>query len=185
MPTRYSADLSKFKDMVTQATGRAFNAICADHSGEEIYAFALYSDDGAMTVCPAANSEEALARTVRASESADPSELSYLRWGTGEWAYEFEGVDFFDDARAILNRLLESVDESEFESFRDEVFEATVAALEACEAAGVFGVGAGRNKITVFFTVSDSEGAEHWEEYSVRRVNPPEVAERFLRAFNL
>lgn len=130
------------------------------------------------------NSEQAFARTVRANESADASELAYLRWGTGEWAYEFEHADFFDGACAILSGLIESIGEGEFESFRDEVFEATVSALEACNATGVFGVGAGRNKITVFFTVSDSEGAERWEQCSVRRVNPPEAAERFLRAFN-
>lgn len=171
--------LAEFREAVKQGAARAFQATCADHEDEQIYAFALYTDGDAMTVCPAANSEEAYARK---SKGEDPSELAILRWATAEWAYEFEHVEFFADAQVIQHDLLRPFDWDAPDAFREELCRAMVAALEELNAANVFGTGPARDRVTVFFTISDSADAEHWEEYSVRRCNPPQVAERFLRS---
>jgi hypothetical protein len=172
--------LDRFKAQVKQGAARAFKAISADHPGEQIYAFAVYSDDGAMTVCPAANSEEAYSEKSRC---ADPSDLVYYRWNTGDWAYEFEHVEAFDGACAMLNDLRQAMgEEAYYEGVRNDVFRTMVAALEELNGENVFGTGAARERITVFFTISD--GGEEWEAYSVPRCNPPAVAERFLRATN-
>jgi hypothetical protein len=171
--------LDRFKAEVKQGAARAFEAISADHPGEQIYAFAVYSDDGAMTVCPAANSEEAYAEKSR---GAGPSDLMYYRWNTGDWAYEFEHVEVFDGACEMLNDLRQAMGEEAYYTLREDVFRTMVAALEELNVEGAFGMGAARERITVFFTISD--GGEEWEAYSAPRCNPPAVTERFLRETN-
>lgn len=172
--------LDRFKAEVKQGAARAFEAISADHPGEQIYAFAVYSDNGAMTVCPAANSEEAYSEKSRA---ADPSHLVHYRWNTGDWAYEFEHVEVFAGAVAMLDDLRRAMgEEAYYRGVREDVFRTMAAALEELNVENVFGTGAARERITVFFTISD--GGEEWEAYSVPRCNPPAVAERFLRETN-
>jgi hypothetical protein len=169
--------LGRFKAELKQGAARAFQAISADHPDEQIYAFAVYSDDAAMTVCPAANSEEAYAEKI---SGAKPANLAYYRWNTGDWAYEFEHVEALDGAYTMLNDLRQAMGEDEFyERAREDVFRTMVAALEELNAENVFGTGAARERITVFFTLSDD--GEEWEAYSAPRCNPPAVAERFLR----
>lgn len=173
--------LDRFKAQVKQGAAHAFDAISADHPGEQIYAFAVYSDDCAMTICPAANSEEAYSEKSR---GADPSYLVYYRWNTGDWAYEFEHVEMLDGAYAMLQDLRQAMgEEAYYKGVRNDVFRTMVAALEELNMENVFGTGAARERITVFFTISD--GGEEWEAYSVPRCNPPAVAERFLRETSL
>jgi hypothetical protein len=173
--------LDRFKAQVKQGAAQAFKAFSADHPGEQIYAFAVYSDGGAMTICPAANSEEAYSEKSR---GADPSDLVYYRWNTGDWAYEFEHVEAFDGASAMLDDLRQAMgEEAYFNDAHEDVFKTMVAALEELNMENVFSTGAARERITVFFTISD--GGEEWEAYSVPRCNPPAVAERFLRETSL
>lgn len=167
-----------FRTAVKEGAARAFQAIRADHPDEQMYVFALYSEDAAMTVCPAANSEEAYARKSR---DANPARRVGLRWNTGDWAYEFEHVEMLDGAYRMLIDLRESIGEMEFleSDAPEDVFRTMVAALEELNAEGFFGTGEARERVTVFFTLSD--GGEEWEAYSAPRCNPPAVAERFLR----
>ena len=44
-----------FKQEIEVATKKAFIEMFENYEAEEIYGFALYSDEGAMTVCPSTN----------------------------------------------------------------------------------------------------------------------------------
>jgi hypothetical protein len=95
----------------------------AKHKEEGIYAFALYSDDGAMTVCPAVN-------TWKHLEEAGGDSLS--KFCATEWAYEGEGADEKFEAICTLLRNEVFAHEDDEESF-DAWFDGFQGALhEAC-----------------------------------------------------
>ena len=175
-----SFDFTRFRLEVSAATRRAFADLQSNHADETIYAFALYSDDGAMTVCPAANTEEALGRQLRKQGIVEDAE--HWRWYPGDWEYEYEGAQHFKAASDMLRSAVFGLPEDGFVEFRQKVFETIVAALLDLENDGFFGVGAGREPLTIFFTISDSEQAEEWENQSARVLNPPAVYERFGKA---
>ena len=180
MPKK-TVDLHTFKAEVKAAAARAFTAIKGNHPDETFYAFALYSDDGAMTVNPAANSEQALERSVAAYGKRGKAMLGELRWSPAEWEYEDEAGDELDDAYDQLNTLLEKVGDDEFERFREAAYTAMVDALDELNTEGFFGRGKERAAVTVFFTISDSEDSERWERRSVKRLNPASVQREFVR----
>jgi Domain of unknown function (DUF4303) len=58
---------------IAEGTRRTFAAVRSDCASERLYAFALYSDDGAMAICPAANTEETVRRRHEQSGATDPA----------------------------------------------------------------------------------------------------------------
>lgn len=74
---------------VRKAGRRAFKEVAAAHPEEQLCAFALYSDDGAMTVCPSINTAQHLA----AMQRQHPDEATYYKFATPEWKYEATGAD--------------------------------------------------------------------------------------------
>lgn len=71
---------------IEQATKQAFLEMYLQHSAEDIYAFALYSDEGAMTVCPSTNTQTFL-------KQQDPKDFRYYQFEPAEWKYEMQGAD--------------------------------------------------------------------------------------------
>lgn len=186
-------DFDLLRQEIKDAARAAFGVVRRNHSDEQFYAFALYSDESAMTVCPAANTEEGLARRAEEYGYSKPQQLASLRWATGEWAYEFEGAEFFDRACALINgedRYEGEADEDPLEeseafvAFRTQVFEVIVLALEDLDAEGFFGAGDAREAITLFCTLSDFDEAGQIEADSARRLNPASVYERFAAERN-
>ena len=53
-------DFDILKQQIETAAKNAFLEMYKKHGTEDIYSFALYSDEGAMTVCPSSNTLEAL-----------------------------------------------------------------------------------------------------------------------------
>jgi hypothetical protein len=85
------ADVSVFPNFareISDAARETYRALLAKHPGEHFYAFALYTDSGAMTVVPAANSEEGLQRVRKQMAVGDEERAPEFRWATGEWVYE-------------------------------------------------------------------------------------------------
>ena len=90
-----SIDFNQLRVQIRDAARLVFSAVQIAHAAEDFYAFALYTDAGALTVCAAANTEQALARKVNHRNETDPAELNYLRWAIAEWEYERSGADRF------------------------------------------------------------------------------------------
>lgn len=169
---------------IKEAAKKAFTAVRAEHPDERFYAFALYSDDGAMTVEPAANTEQGLDR--KAKEYGYDPVPSWLRWMTGEWAYEADGGENFLKVYEMLETEGDYDEDAseEFEAFRTHVYEAMIAALEDLEAEHFFGVGEAREAITLFCSISDSDDSRQLENESARRLNPPTVYQKFLAGWD-
>ncbi|WP_083411762.1 DUF4303 domain-containing protein [Janthinobacterium sp. 1_2014MBL_MicDiv] len=159
-------DVALLQSLVADAARLAFDAVRAAHPGQHINAFALVSDDSAMTIGPMANSREALA----ASEYGDE-----MLWNPAEWAFD-DGGAYFDSAyRLLLQAHRDLPFDVDFATFRTGVFEACIAALAQLDAEGAFGAGAQRDDSVLLFEVSDSEAVEG----AMARLNPPAVLARF------
>lgn len=159
-------DFALLQSLVTDATRLAVDAVRRAHPGQHIDAFALLSDDSAMTIGPVANSREALAASEYGEE---------MRWNPGEWAFD-EGGAYFDSAyRLLLQAHRELPFDVDFAIFRAGVFDACIGALAQLDAEGVFGAGAQRGESVLLFEVSDGEAVEG----AMARLNPPAVVARF------
>ncbi|MDQ2730232.1 MAG: DUF4303 domain-containing protein [Armatimonadota bacterium] len=165
---------------IKEAAKKAFTAVRAEHPNEHFYAFALYSDDGAMTVEPAANTQEGMER--KAKEYGYNPIPPWFPWLIGEWAYEGEGGENFLKVYELLETEedFDEDDSEEFEALRTRVFESMIRALEDLEKEHFFGAGSAREAITLFCSISDSDDAGQLENESARRLNPPSVYEKFL-----
>lgn len=127
-------NFDKLKSQIEEATREAFIEMVAKHKAEGIYAFALYSDDGAMTVCPATNTLEKL-------KNADSDDLAYYKFSEAEWMYEGEGADA--KFKAICTLVREKVikkgdDEKWFEDFQNKLYETCIEVLENLKNEGFF-----------------------------------------------
>ncbi len=180
-------DPAQLSASIRDAARQAFGELRHAHPQETFYAFALYTDDGWMTIVPAANSEESFRRA--AGDDMDPVERAYMRWATAEWACEAAGGEHFDAANALLNAAPEAAptDEAadkagEAPRYREEgnaLLASMVEGLRLLDAEGFFGVGEAREKVTLFVSISDSDEAEEIETSSARQLNPPGVVAAF------
>lgn len=173
-------DFSTLRSEIKDAARRAFEAVIRNHPNERFYAFALYSDDGAMTAAPAANSEEGLVR--KAQEYGCSPIPGWLRWSTAEWDYEHEGSEHFAAVHEILNVGYDCSD-AEFEAFKTKLYETMVQALGELDAEGFFGTKETREAVTIFCSISDSDDAERLEDASAQQLNPSTAYEKFKNRY--
>ena len=161
-------DFALLHTLVADAARLAFDAVRRAHPDQHIDAFALVSDDSAMTIGCMANSREALA----ASEDGEE-----MLWNPAEWAFD-DGGAYFDSACRLLLQAHRALPfEVAFATFRSGVFDACIAALAQLDAEGCFGTGAQRDEFVLLFEVSDSEPVEG----AMARLNPLAVVARFER----
>jgi hypothetical protein len=148
-------DFEALSAKIEAAARLAFTRICEQHGTEGIYAFALYSDDGAMTVCPAANTKAHL-------EQADQDDLTYYKFEPAEWKYEGSG---FDEADALFEEICTLVreregemeeDDAQFEAFRSRLFATCIDVLQKLTSEGFFREIAG-HEVFIIFTASEYE----------------------------
>ncbi|MFI6575521.1 DUF4303 domain-containing protein [Nocardiopsis sp. NPDC050513] len=160
---------------VVRAALAAFTGLRDARPDADLCGYALYSDADAMTVCCAANTRRHLDRLT----AEDPADADYYEWTPAEWAVEGVAAEEFASICRCLRDARESVGEAESTRFRDTVYEACVAALESLVADGAFGPGADH---VVVFAVSDPDDDDPERETGwIRRLNPPERADRFAR----
>jgi hypothetical protein len=178
-------DETKLRTSIRNAAKRAFTEVRRAHKGETFYAFALYTDEGLMTVMPAANTEEGYARAVEKYGYTKAAERSYVRWATAEWAYEAAGDGHFDATYKLLNsnKRDDADDDRGYRAFANKVIGSMVAALRELDQAGFFGRGEDRERVTLFVSVSDSDAAEQIENASAKELNPPAVSKRFAKRY--
>ncbi|WP_185289273.1 DUF4303 domain-containing protein [Chryseobacterium lactis] len=144
-------DFEILKQQIETAAKKAFLEMYEKHGDEQIYSFALYSDEGAMTVCPATNTLQML--------DEDDDDLLYYKYEPAEWTYEMEGAN--EDFNEICTRLRSELDQNSendewFEDFRTRLYTACIEVLEKLKNENFFRQITGRD-IFLIFTVSDYE----------------------------
>ena len=168
-------DFQQFAQELTRAARAAFTELLAQQPEEQLYSFALYSDEGAMTVCPAANTLAYLA--------AQPSDsLPYAKFEPAEWKYEMVGADTqFDElSRQLSARLAEDFAEPDgFERFRQRLFATCVDVLAELREQRFFDEAAG-GPVFLLFSVSDSDMSTAELAQVVSRLNDNEYRDEYL-----
>lgn len=169
---------TELEEAVYQAATAVFTNLQAAHPDEQFYAFALYTDGGAMTICPAASSREALSRKL-AKEGIDAADedVLYYTWSTSEWPYESWQGERFNDICTALRESLPS--EEDHEHFLAQVFQTMTNAMARVRDDGVFTSEKPGNAPVLFVTLTDDEQAEAVEDASAKALNSPEIYARF------
>ena len=163
------------------------NALRNQYPSEHFYAFAIYTDGDFTAPEPAANSVERLNDKLQRNADTNGKERCMFKWYPGEWAHSGDG-------RHVVHRAWDAFDEIEEpdgpEPWDDEELEginsqfakrlaATVDALRQLSDEGVFGEG--ETRMTVFCAIMDHPESGWVECESAKRINPPDVFERFVQ----
>ncbi len=97
-------NFDELEKKIGKATRKAFIEIFEQNKDEEIYGFSLYSDEGAMTVCPSTNTIDFLNNL----DEEERTQLPYYKFEPSEWKYEMKGADGdFNEISTILREELE------------------------------------------------------------------------------
>ncbi len=123
--------------------------MCRQHGAEEIYAFALYREEGAMTVCAATNTVAFLNRL----SAVEKKELPYYRFEPAEWKYEtgdadaaFNEISKLSDTELSKNNFPNGYEEEAvFKAFRDQIYSVCVAVLTKLKSEDFFKKNVGRH----------------------------------------
>lgn len=96
-------DFDQLETQIEAAARQAFVELASRHPSAEPCAFALYSDAGAMTVCPALCTRS----FIRAKIAEEPDDWRYYQYTPAEWPHAGEGAD--EAFRPICRTLREYV----------------------------------------------------------------------------
>jgi hypothetical protein len=169
-------DFAALEQKIVAATLQAFGEVARAHPDESVCAFALYSDDGALTVCPAF--DLASRRAARIARANDEDEADCYTFAPAEWALEgFGGAAFNDICTALRTWVVEEVgdlllawqaDGDAFVAFRAQLFETCIRVLERLRAEGAFDA---YPDLLLLFAVSDSDPVVEDELRMLKRLN--------------
>ncbi|KPH14718.1 DUF4303 domain-containing protein [Chryseobacterium sp. ERMR1:04] len=160
---------------IEKATKKAFLEIFNAYGSDSIYAFALYSDEGAMTVCPSTN-------TLKHLDSADQEDLTYYKFEPAEWKYEMQGAD--QEFNEIGNQLRAELDKNEednewFLQFQKTLYDTCINVLEKLKNENFFKQITGK-EIFLTFTVSEYEFENNDIKNIINRLNDNEYNSEYL-----
>lgn len=163
------------KNEIEEATKKAFLEMFEKYGADTIYGFALYSDEGAMTVCPSTN-------TLKHLETVDQDDFMYYKFEPAEWKYEMQGAE--KEFNEISTQLREELDKNEddddwFTDFQKQLYETCIGVLEKLKNENFFKKIIGKD-IFLNFTVSDYEFEKSELEVIVTRLNDNEYKSEYL-----
>ena len=158
-------NFTELKEQIKFATKQAFIEMCEKHKDERIYAFALYSDEGAMTVCPSTNTLDYL------EMQEDDEDFKYYKFEPAEWKYEMVGADkLFAEISELCHKEADKVEDEEFGSFKNQLYSTCIDVLQELKSEDFFKQTAGED-IFLIFTISDDEFSKKEVKKIVNRLN--------------
>jgi len=173
-------DFIELQKKIEFATKQAFLEMYEKYGKEGIYAFALYSDEGAMTVCPSTNTLDFL----KTKEKDD--DFVYYKFEPAEWKYEMEGADelFNEISKRCwdeVSRIEENDDtyDEEFEKFQKQLYETCIEVLEKLKSENFFKQVIGED-IFLLFTVSEYEFSKKEIKKIVNSLNDNKYNKEYL-----
>lgn len=158
-------DFATLEATIIRACRAAFEDVAAAHPNEAVCAFALYSDEDAMTVCP--SFDLVSRRDARLAKHADDPDV--YTFETAEWALEAFGArDAFRDICTTVRTHVMQLDDDDAASFKAQLFETCIRTLERLRAEGAFD---GYPGLLLRFTVSDTDVEAKDEVALMERLN--------------
>ncbi|MBY7903819.1 DUF4303 domain-containing protein [Vibrio fluvialis] len=167
-----------FEEKCFKATVEVLSKLISEHKNEKIYAFALYTDGGAMTVSVSANSEERLNLILDEDSDKSKENQNYYKWATSEWAYES-----YDDYLycELCKELRHSSDRENFFNFRNSLITSMTNVLVRVRKEMLNDALA---SITMFVSVTDDDDSEYIENESSEKINEIALHENFLNRYD-
>ncbi|SFE50542.1 protein of unknown function [Chitinophaga sp. CF118] len=169
------------RQKIEEATKKAFIEMFENYGADEIYGFALYSDEGAMTVCPSTN-------TLKHLTTVDQDDLTYHKFEPAEWKYEMKGAD--EEFNEICIQLRTELEENEFLDnheyneewflkFQSQLYKTCIGVLEKLKNEGFFNKIVGKD-IFLTFTVSEYEFETKDLENIINKLNDDAYKTEYL-----
>jgi hypothetical protein len=181
----------------------AWAAIHAAHAQDQLYGFGVYTTDTASYLMVTAFSQAGLEAGVasylaskRGQGQDGALQRETLRWSPCDSPLHEEGADLLPESDTLVQELdagggdEEDEDDDDFDEDDDDfdehdeadpaidaVFDVAVQALQEMDHAGLFGVGAERERLVLCVWKGDQSNLERYE--FAKALNPPAVARRF------
>ena len=170
---KYSFDFNSFKLEMEEMARAAFKYYVEKH--DDIYAFSLYSDEGAMTVCPGGN-------TVSFLDENGADDYEYYKFSPEEWLYQGDGAD--ELVGKLCNKLRDVLDEYEdddswFEWFQENLYQSCFGVLLKLKNGDFFRKTAGRDSFLIF-AVTEFEMAPEKLKSMAQALNDNSYAPEYL-----
>ena len=161
--------LAKLKSELKEALAAHYKQL--NDSFDDVYGYAIFTDDGVSSLHSVANRTSAL--------SVDPSDrmYNYYRYGAVEWS-EQDDCGLFDAVNTVVGQI-HDIDNVEFADKREAMLRAAMDVLCELDAEGVFGPKSDERFVAV--CVADSDEPIMLE--SVERLNTPAVLEAYSAEF--
>ncbi|QDV17173.1 hypothetical protein Pan153_18080 [Gimesia panareensis] len=156
----------------------AFQHLIANVPENDIYGFALFTDDSAQGIDVAANTQTHLLQSTGELRNSryQAAEVFSLKWYTTEWQYEGGYAEHFSKSDEAIRRLFQE----QGEEARVEVFQAMIEALRSLRGEAFFESITECEKTVVLVSVTDSEDDEELMICSVHDLNTKGVYEEFI-----
>lgn len=162
-------NFNSLKEQIKTAAKNAFVENVA-HYGAEVCSFALVSDDGAMTVVPYTNTLLHLHKM----QQEDPEDKEVYEFEPAEWCTSDGANEEVNKLCEILNSGALRKSSTNFEEFKNELFETCVEVLEELRQEGFF-TNTLQKDILILFSISDTdEPKENLLDWA-RRINVPAI----------
>jgi Domain of unknown function (DUF4303) len=172
-------DWTAFETEMKAATLIAFDRLVPRIGNETLYAFCLQTTDDGWGIGPFANTREGLAlqtADLALSMTITPQTERALGWSADEWRYD----SFGDDAFMTVNQQVMQAAKADLDHHVTRITDAMIGALQQLRARH----GEMLDRVTLFVTKSDSDGAEVLENLSSERLNPPDLHRPFLQRWD-
>ena len=149
---------------------------------ERIYAFALGLVEYPCGFFCAANTVEALAQSLEQDD--DNEEDSIWFWYPSEWVYDGQFTDNrVHQAIKVIGEHLDDDDQIGYAQLRHDYQECLIAALQTCDAQGIFGAERARGEMVLFLHYVDIFD-EDVDDQSSAILNPPALHHAFLQRWD-
>ncbi len=186
-------DFNELTAILIDSARRTFRELIRRFVGERFYAFGLWTEPLYSFVAPTLNTEEALLRSARDYHERSPQipigDLACsLRWNPGDFeVHRRSDVTLFDPqldnafshAAKILNDIIRSGGDAEFDEFHSRLDNVLYTSLAALDSEGTFGICDDRNSCIANIWIGDRSDEEAVEAAS--RLNPAQAVEMYRR----
>ena len=173
MPAESNFDFPRFERDLLDAARAALVEVSARVPDDPIRAFALYTDAGAMSVCPAMASASHFAGMA----AEEPDDADYYRFTPAEWSHEGEGAAAaFDGLSRRLRMHLKHLPSTGFAPFKARLLDACEQCVQTLRTESRAQAGEG---FLWLVAVSDENEPATLLVPRMQRLNAPSIAQAF------
>ncbi|ODB43556.1 hypothetical protein BB427_23160 [Pseudoalteromonas sp. BMB] len=156
-------NLTDLETIIEQAIRECFSQLKSQQPESELIAFGLYCDSNCSSLAPSANSNDHLNSLIE----EDPEDSTYYKWSPGEWDFEGEGSEYFQEiSKQMTESLNKATSDAMLNQHKLDIAQIAVNSLKAVKDSGFFNE-LGIKPIIVFSILDfeDSVTEKSWIKY--------------------